>query len=385
MPAGLREEAKRALVNLLKELGERYGVTVNVTRDSPDGTVSRALHRVLLKAHPDKGGATADAQRLTAAKEAWCAARNKRPGRQPRANGATDAAGPPPPPPPLAVARLGAAAAETADPFRCQSLGLLLTYNGVSGFPQWRRFLAHVRGRLAQWGARHWCATLEASKQQTLHFHLMVQFRSAGDWNTRRFFFEGLKPNAAPNDLLGEGFSRRNMQLSLDRGFFYVWADKLGTQRDESGQECVAGNYEPCWAAAPFSYAVKGRWPENLWKAHKLSHGVYDRYLHLCREGVLAKRSAHKKVGAKLWKIPPKSPDLNPVERYWAWLRKKLRTMDLADAVKKRPVLSKVKYTARVKRVLKSKKSQQVAAACAKGLRKVCKEVVRNKGAETHG
>jgi len=81
----------------------------------------------------------------------------------------------------------------------------------------------------------------------------------------------------------------------------------------------------------------------------------------------------------------PDLPDLNPVERYWAWLRKKLRTMDLADAVKKRPVLSKVKYTARAKRVLKSKKSQQVAAACAKGLRKVCKEVVRNKGAETHG
>ena len=66
MPKSSREEAKRALVNLLKELGERYGVTVNVTRDSPDGTVSRALNRVLLKTHPDKGGATADAQRLTA-------------------------------------------------------------------------------------------------------------------------------------------------------------------------------------------------------------------------------------------------------------------------------------------------------------------------------
>ena len=86
-----------------------------------------------------------------------------------------------------------------------------------------------------------------------------------------------------------------------------------------------------------------------------------------------------------MWHIPAKSPDLNPVERFWAWLRKKLRAMDLSDSAKKSRVLSKAQYTARVKRVLKSKKAQEVGAACTKGLRKVCRELVRNKGAATHG
>ena len=44
----------------------------------------------------------------------------------------------------------------------------------------------------------------------------------------------------------------------------------------------------------------------------------------------------------------PKSPDLNPVEMFWGWLRKKLRSMDLEDLRKKRRPLGKTAYTARV-------------------------------------
>ena len=94
---------------------------------------------------------------------------------------------------------------------------------------------------------------------------------------------------------------------------------------------------------------------------------------------------AHKESGVTLWKIPAKSPDLNPVERVWAWLRKKLRAMDLADASKRRKVLSKAAYRTRVRRVLKTKKAQAVAANCAKGLRAVCREVMEKKGAATSG
>ena len=94
---------------------------------------------------------------------------------------------------------------------------------------------------------------------------------------------------------------------------------------------------------------------------------------------------AHKRVGVRLLKIPPKSPDLNPVERFWAWLRKKLRKLDLEDAMKKKKTLTKALYSARVKRVLKTKKAHAVAAACTKGRRKVCKEVLAKKGAATHG
>ena len=59
--------------------------------------------------------------------------------------------------------------------------------------------------------------------------------------------------------------------------------------------------------------------------------------------------------------------------------------MDLSDSVKKARVLSKAQYTARLKRVLKSKKAQTVAASCTRGLRKVCREVLCKKGAATHG
>ena len=83
--------------------------------------------------------------------------------------------------------------------------------------------------------------------------------------------------------------------------------------------------------------------------------------------------------------IPAKSPELNPVERFWSWLRKKLRAMDLADAVKKKRVQTKPQYIARVKRVLASKKAQEVGSACARGLRKACKEIVAKKGAAIHG
>ena len=50
-----------------------------------------------------------------------------------------------------------------------------------------------------------------------------------------------------------------------------------------------------------------------------------------------------------------KSPDCNPVERFWAWLRKRLRAMDLKDAVAKRLVLGKSVYKARVRNLLSFK------------------------------
>ena len=73
--------------------------------------------------------------------------------------------------------------------------------------------------------------------------------------------------------------------------FFYCWADKIGTQRDEQGRPCVAGNYEPVWeTAAKFHYTVKGKWPENLWKDRKLSNATYDDYLFKSRDGVLSRK-----------------------------------------------------------------------------------------------
>ena len=93
-----------------------------------------------------------------------------------------------------------------------------------------------------------------------------------------------------------------------------------------------------------------------------------------------AARAAHKKAHVKLWMLPPKSPDLNPVEKYWSWLRRRLRTLDLADLAADRPGLGKTAYKQRVQNVMKSKKSQQVAGSICRGFYKTCQKVKAAKG-----
>ena len=59
--------------------------------------------------------------------------------------------------------------------------------------------------------------------------------------------------------------------------------------------------------------------------------------------------------------------------------------MDLNDAVTGRPVLGKMAYKDRVRRVIKTLKAQTVAANIAKGLRKTCRAVLKAKGAAVKG
>jgi len=118
----------------------------------------------------------------------------------------------------------------------------------------------------------------------------MLQFVSAHERPLKNFFFEGLRPNARPNDLLGEGFATKRWQASVDRGHFYVWADKVGTVRDPSGELCVDGNYAPAWTQSACKYKVLGDWPYRLWQAYKLSDAVYEPYMHLCKDGLPARK-----------------------------------------------------------------------------------------------
>ena len=96
---------------------------------------------------------------------------------------------------------------------------------------------------------------------------------------------------------------------------------------------------------------------------------------------VAAMRREHTLKRIKLWHIPPRSPDLNPVEQVWAHLKRKLRAMDLADAVSQRPLLGKTAYKLRVRRLVRSRSFQRIAANVAMGLKKTCKEVIRKRGA----
>ena len=80
-----------------------------------------------------------------------------------------------------------------------------------------------------------------------------------------------------------------------------------------------------------------------------------------------------------------RSPDLNLIEKYWAWARARLRAMDLKDAVAKRRPLGKMTYRARVLVLCRSSRGKTVASKCFGGLRKVCLEVVSKTGAASRG
>jgi len=61
--------------------------------------------------------------------------------------------------------------------------------------------------------------------------------------------------------------------------------------------------------------------------------------------------------------------------------RWRTRKRELADIRATRPALSKPRFKARVRQICKSQRAQRAAAAYAKGLRRVCKEVISKKGA----
>ena len=89
------------------------------------------------------------------------------------------------------------------------------------------------------------------------------------------------------------------------------------------------------------------------------------------------------KNGVSLWFVPPRSPDLNPVEKYWSWLRRELRRMDLKDLRAKKAVPTKEAYQRRVRSLIKTQRSQRVASNIARGFKKVCQKVIKVKGAHS--
>ena len=74
-------------------------------------------------------------------------------------------------------------------------------------------------------------------------------------------------------------------QQPVDRSFFYVWADKEGTERNESGQLCVAGKCQFVWTRARSRYPVLA-----LWRQRRLSRERYEAYVFLCRECVAPRK-----------------------------------------------------------------------------------------------
>ena len=218
--------AKRALVKLLLSLAAKYLVSLNLNRDSMDAKVRAGYKRIMLKAHPDKGGDTTDVQILQDAKERREYEQSRRGRQKPEPQSSREPAD----------ATLVLAKKEERKKFRIQAAAVMLTYSGIQDAAQWARFLAFVTSRLKSWGAKHWCCTLEASARDTLHIHFYIQFHRQVDKTTQSFIFEGISLRADTNDYLGQGQGKRNAQQSMDRGFFYVFADKIGTQRNQDGK-----------------------------------------------------------------------------------------------------------------------------------------------------
>ena len=116
--------------------------------------------------------------------------------------------------------------------------------------------------------------------------------------------------------------------------------------------------------------------PEGPW--HVLCDN--ERFLH-----APASQHVYNRLNLRMWKIPPRSPDLNPIEQFWSYLKGRLRALDLQDALNKRPTLGKTACKARVKRVLQASRTQTAAKNIVKGLMKTCKQIVRVRGAASSG
>ena len=217
--------AKRALVRLLLSLASVLELEVVVHRDSSNDDVRAACEVVERVVRGQK------ARELKEAKAPWVSA--------------------------LSQGRVGRPRVTAARPFRVKAVMVMLTYHGFTALSQWRRSLAFTTQRLQSWAAKHWCATLEACQSGKWHVHLVVQFHKMIDRASSCFAFEGTLPNVSTNDLCGEKVGGRNVKASVDRAFFYVYADKLGTVK-KNGVPCTTGNYLPCWESGAFTYRVLG-------------------------------------------------------------------------------------------------------------------------------
>ena len=266
--------AVRAFLKVLLQLAQTYHLTLDITRDSEEHKFLQAFRKVAKKTHPDKGGNAIDFRRLQEVREQWERARtaDRSWGRRwEKMQHAEDDSLVP---------------VQKKSVYRIRGASTLLTYHGFTDKEQWPLFLSFVEASLKKWDVMHWCATFERSHTQKLHAHLALQFHHEIERTTRFFAYDGRAPNAQLNDYLGEGPCKRRYQLSVNRSFFYVWADKIGTERDSNGNPCVKGDHQPNWTDARSRYQVMGKWCENLWKDRKLTHDQYEQYLFLSRDGV---------------------------------------------------------------------------------------------------
>ena len=86
MPVSAPQSARRAFVKLLITVAAIYSVILEgFSRESSDKAIEKVYRKVIIRAHPDKGGSKEHMQKLLEAKDAWHTARDAKPGRPSRA------------------------------------------------------------------------------------------------------------------------------------------------------------------------------------------------------------------------------------------------------------------------------------------------------------
>ena len=139
MPVSKVGLATRAFVAVILAVARCYQLLVQVNRDSSPEDLLKAYKRVLLKAHPDKGGSNEDTQRLHAAREAW---------QQARASGAPKGGRPST----MSNQEMMVARCRRSV-YRVNADVVLLTYQGVADLKQWHRFVCFVQRSLKMWAS----------------------------------------------------------------------------------------------------------------------------------------------------------------------------------------------------------------------------------------
>ena len=158
----------------MSTLSAACGLNVIVNRDSDENTILKAYQRIMMKAHPDEGGSTKDAQRLQPAQDVWDKPKKdvRGAGRPPTKANAQEHGGY------VDSNKSGRDLAQPAQAppvsrkqHRINSTSVMLTYSGIRNLSHWSSFLTSVRSNLQRWEVNHWCAILEPAKTGNLHIH----------------------------------------------------------------------------------------------------------------------------------------------------------------------------------------------------------------------
>ena len=118
---------------------------MDLDREAADDRVLKAYRRLVIKAHPDKGGHKTKFQSLQAAKETWDSARQQE---RPASNPAISAG---------KIVPSGASSSDASGGYRIRSTAVLLTYSGRWDVNVWREFVYALEGRVEHPSG---CATL---------------------------------------------------------------------------------------------------------------------------------------------------------------------------------------------------------------------------------